>query len=150
MTRTDTAGLDAQRPAPPPGRSLWGDAWTRLRANKAAVASTIVLVVVAIACLAGPWLTPHRFDAVYPSYVKVPASLRAYPEEAMVEPILERALRRARLTLEAWRVEGDRVVVEVTSRRAIDARTTRYLDRADIFEDARVVATSAVMYSSGR
>jgi oligopeptide transport system permease protein len=129
--------------APLAGRSLWGDAWTRLKANKAAVASLLVLGLVALACLVGPWLSPHRYDAVYSSYVKVPASLQAYPRAEMVEPILARALRRARLTLEAWRIDGDRVVVEVTAARPIDERTTRYLDRADIFEDAAIEARSA-------
>jgi oligopeptide transport system permease protein len=125
------------------GRSLWDDAWARLKANRAAVASAIVLVVMALACLIGPALSPHDFDAVYPNYVKVPASLTAYPREAEIEPVLERTLRRARLQLDDWRIESGRLIAKVSSSRQIDDRTTRYLDRADLFEDAQIIDKSA-------
>ena len=61
-----------------PGRSLWRHAWLRLRANRAAVASTVALAVIVVACGIGPALSPHPYDAVYRSYVKVPASLEAH------------------------------------------------------------------------
>ncbi len=86
------AGEQLQR-----GRSLWDDAWARLKANKAAVASAIVLVVMALACLIGPLFSPHDIAAVYPNYVKVPASLVAYPRESEIEPFLKTTLLRARL-----------------------------------------------------
>ena len=125
------------------GRSLWDDAWDRLKANKAAVTSAFVLAFMGFACLIGPLLSPHEFDAVYSNYVKVPASLEAYPREAEIEPVLESTLRRARLKLGDWRIEGGRLIVQVTSSRQIDDRTTRYLDRADLFEDAQIVDKSA-------
>ena len=132
------AGEQVQR-----GRSLWDDAWDRLKANKAAVTSAIVLVFMAFACLLGPLLSPHEFDAVYSNYVKVPASLTAYPREADIEPVLESTLRRARLKLDDWRIEGGRLIAKVSSSRQIDDRTTRYLDRADLFEDAQIIEKSA-------
>ena len=46
------------------GRSLWDDARRRLLHNKAAVASMIVLAVLVLAAVVGPWLTPYRFDAI--------------------------------------------------------------------------------------
>ncbi|MGK9166793.1 ABC transporter permease subunit [Inquilinus limosus] len=54
---------------PPPakpikGRSLWQDAWRRLRSNKAAIASAAMLAVIAIACLIGPYLLPWGLDDV--------------------------------------------------------------------------------------
>ncbi len=141
----------AQRPAdehpgtgvePQRGRSLWDDAWARLKANRAAVASAALLVLMVLACVVGPWLSPHPFDAVYRSYVKVPASLAPYPRAEQIGPSLESALRRARVTVEDWRQEGGRVFVTVTSSREIDPRTTRYLDRANDFSDTRVEETS--------
>ncbi len=132
------------------GRSLWDDAWARLKANKAAVTSTIVLVFMALACLMGPLLSPHDFDAVYPNYVKVPASLKVYPpglviypREAEIEPVLKSTLRRARLKLDDWRIEDGRLVAKVSSSRQIDDRTTRYLNRVDLFEDAKIIDKSA-------
>ena len=41
------------------GRSLWADAWGRLKRNKAAVAGAAYLVLMTIACTVGPWFSPH-------------------------------------------------------------------------------------------
>ena len=124
------------------GRSLWGDAWLRLRSNRAAMASVLILATITLACLIGPWLSPHAYDQVYRDYVKVPASLAAYPEPEAVEPALEKALRRARADIESWEVADGRLSVTLTSKREIDARITRYLDRADLFTAAEVVERS--------
>jgi oligopeptide transport system permease protein len=45
-------------------RGLWRDAWRRLRRDRAAVASLIVLGVLAVASLIGPALSPHAHDAL--------------------------------------------------------------------------------------
>ena len=51
------AAADAQRIARP-SISYWQDAWRRLRKNKAAVASAIVLLLLALAGIFGPLVTP--------------------------------------------------------------------------------------------
>ncbi|MBO6758712.1 MAG: ABC transporter permease subunit [Roseibium sp.] len=122
--------------APQKGRSLWDDARDRLFANRAAVASMIVLGVIALLSIIGPMLSPHPFDKVYRDYVKVPASLQAYPRPDQVQPAFEALAKRARLTIESYDRVGDSIVAEVSSRRAIDPRTTRYFDRSDLFKDA--------------
>ncbi|RAK57914.1 ABC transporter permease [Phenylobacterium deserti] len=48
----------------PPGRSLWADAQRRLLRNRTAVAGASVLVVLALAAAAGPYLLPFRYDEV--------------------------------------------------------------------------------------
>lgn len=45
------------------GTSLWQDAWRRLKKNRMAVASAVVLVGVVLFCLVGPWIVSHTFDA---------------------------------------------------------------------------------------
>ena len=40
------------------GRSLWQDAWSRLRRNRLAVACLILLVIICVTCLLGPLLCP--------------------------------------------------------------------------------------------
>jgi len=45
-----------------PGSSLWHDAWLRLSRNRLAVAGAAVLGGVALACLAGPWLSPYGYE----------------------------------------------------------------------------------------
>jgi oligopeptide transport system permease protein len=54
------------------GRSLWSDAWRRLRRNVAATTSIVVLALIAIACIVGPWLLPHPFDEVYWDAISAP------------------------------------------------------------------------------
>jgi oligopeptide transport system permease protein len=44
------------------GTSLWRDAWMRLRRNHMAVAGAIILLVIAIACVFGPWLSSYGYE----------------------------------------------------------------------------------------
>lgn len=121
---------------PAKGRSLWDDARDRLLANKAAVTSMFVLALIAIISILGPAVSPHEFDTVYRDYVKVPASLEAYPRPEQVEPAFMAVAKRARLTVDSYVRDGDIVVAQVTSRREVDPRSTRYFDRSDLFKGA--------------
>jgi oligopeptide transport system permease protein len=120
------------------GRSFWGDAWARLKANRAAMVSLIYLGLMAVACIAGPWFVPHQYTTIYADYVRTPPSLSAYPKPDMIEGALADAIRRMRADLVEWRQDGDRVYVTVRSTREIDERSTRYIDRSDTFDDTRV------------
>ena len=44
------------------GTSLWQDAWHRLAKNKLAVFGGTVLIVLAVACIVGPWLSPYGYE----------------------------------------------------------------------------------------
>jgi len=44
------------------GRSLWIDAWNVLRRNRAAVAAGMLITVMAVLVIAGPWLSPWSYD----------------------------------------------------------------------------------------
>ncbi|MBL9201716.1 MAG: ABC transporter permease, partial [Opitutaceae bacterium] len=44
------------------GNSLWHDAWLRLRKNKLAVFGMWTLVIVAVACLVGPLISPYGYE----------------------------------------------------------------------------------------
>jgi oligopeptide transport system permease protein len=125
------------------GRSLWVDAWLRLRANRAATASAVYLVLMTLACLVGPLLTGHSFTTIYQDYVRVPPSLSSYPRADTIETALVDALKRARVDLQSWESEGERILVTVSSDDEIDERVTRYLDRSSTFENAVVEAKSA-------
>lgn len=128
---------------PAKGRSLWDDARDRLLANRAAVVSMIVLATIAIVSILGPSLSPHEFDTVYRDYVKVPASLQAYPRDDQVEPGFMTALKRARVNVESYERDGDTVIARISSRREIDPRTTRYIDRSNLFANAELTDLSA-------
>lgn len=48
--------------AMPRGRSLWQDAWVRLRKNHLAVLCGILLAGITLFCVAGPWFSPWQPD----------------------------------------------------------------------------------------
>jgi len=45
-----------------PGVSPWRDAWHRLKRNKLAVFGGVMLVVLVVACVAGPWFSPYGYE----------------------------------------------------------------------------------------
>ncbi len=125
------------------GRSLWSDAWARLKANRMATASLIYLALVAVACLLGPMFTGHEFTKQYPSYVRVPPSLEPYPKLEALDAEVKAIVNKSRLNLKEWHEEGGRFFITVTSAKPIDERVTRYIDRSDSFDDAKVEGKSA-------
>jgi oligopeptide transport system permease protein len=121
------------------GRSLWADARVRLVRNRAAFISIIVLGVVAVACIFGPFVTGHPFDRVYPDYVRAPASLSAYPTPEQVEPAIERIGARVRAKAENIEIGRDSIRMNLVGQRPIDERLLAYFDRSDLFGTANVV-----------
>lgn len=134
---------DAVQAAPALGRSLWADARARLLKNKAAMVSLIYLAVMTLVCVFGPFFTPHAYTTIYADYTRVPPSFSAYPKADGIEVALKEALRRARLDIRDWQQDGSRIIVTVTSAKPVDERSTRYLDRSDVFENAQVLEKSA-------
>ncbi|HRO12202.1 ABC transporter permease [Amaricoccus sp.] len=130
--------LPLDEPPPVAGRSLWQDAWIRLRRNRAAVASMVVLVLLALVGIFGPALWPHPYNRVYPQFVRVPASLEAYPRADTILPAFERELRRTRLDAGPPVLEGSEITVEVRADEAIDPRVLRYFERSDLFSNPRL------------
>lgn len=133
---------DAVSAAPIAGRSLWADAWARLKANRAAVVSGIYLILMTLVCVAGPWFTPHEFTTIYQDYNRVPPSLSAYPRPDMIDLAVKDAVRRARVELAGWEEKDGKIFITVTSAKPIDERLTRYIDRSSVFEGSQVVEKS--------
>ncbi len=61
---------------PAPSRSLWADARRRFLRNRAAVVSLVVLLLVAAACVVGPWVLPHAFDSADWDAMSLPPTLK--------------------------------------------------------------------------
>jgi oligopeptide transport system permease protein len=125
-------------PAPAAGRSLWQDAWLRLRRNRAAVASAVLLLFFAFAGIVGPWISPHPYDRIYPQYVRTPASFEAYPKADEIVPAFESAVARARVGMGEIEISGSTVRVPISDDEPLDPRVTRYVDRSDLFRNARL------------
>jgi oligopeptide transport system permease protein len=130
-------------PAPVAGRSFWEDAWRRLKGNRAAVASLVYLALMTVACIAGPYFVPHAYTDIYADYVRTPPSLSPYPKADMIENALKEVTTRMRVDVKEWHQDGSRVLFTATSGKAIDERATRYIERSDAFDDAKVESRSA-------
>jgi oligopeptide transport system permease protein len=61
---TDFLDIAGRRPSAPAvkGVSLWQGARRRLVRNRAAMGGLIVLIVITLLAIFGPWLSPHAFD----------------------------------------------------------------------------------------
>ncbi len=105
--------------------------------------SLVYLALMALACIVGPSLVPNDFTTIHADYTRVPPSISAYPKAEGIEAALKDALRRARLDLVAWKQDGTQIDVTVTSSKAVDPRSVRYLDRSDVFEGTTVSESSA-------
>lgn len=134
---------DTAQPEAGASRSLWATAWLRLRRNTAAMASIWVLGFYVLAGVFGPMVAPHDYATVYREFVKVPASLEAYPRPDTILPAAESVLSRARLEPVEVALDGETLRVTATSAREIDPRVTRYMDRSNLFSNARVVEMGA-------
>src|SRR6476661_2101195 len=73
--RGAVAGLLAETPLATPGRSPWSDARRRFMRNRAAVASLVVLALIAVVCVVGPLLLPYGFDTTDWDAMKLPPTL---------------------------------------------------------------------------
>ncbi|CAN7282096.1 ABC transporter permease subunit [Rhizobium sp. LjRoot254] len=123
------------------GRSLGSIAFARLKRNKAAVVSIFVLLLVTAFCFLGPYVNPHTYSAVYPSYVAVPPSLSPYPHEDTLEPVMKAAVERGRTKLDSFEVDGTTYTATISAEKTIDPRVVRYLDRPNEFEGAVIGET---------
>ena len=124
------------------GRSLWADAWNRMKANKAAMVSAYYLVFMTLLCVIGPWFTPHAFTTIYQDYNRVPPSLDSYPKPDKIDLAVTDTVRRARVELAGWEERDGKIFISMTSAKPIDERLTRYVDRSDVFENAAVAEKS--------
>jgi oligopeptide transport system permease protein len=132
--------------APPPstvvGRSLWGDAWARLKANRAAMISLCYLILMGLVCIIGPWFVPHQYTTIYSDYVRTPPSFSAYPKEEMIKTALDDVVRRMRVDVKDVKQDGGNLTITLSSSKPIDERYLRYLDRSDTFDGAQVLSKS--------
>ncbi|WCK15917.1 ABC transporter permease subunit [Agrobacterium tumefaciens] len=137
---TDISGNIAPQPSVK-SRSLFQLAALRFRRNKAAMAGSIMLVLITLFSFIGPHFLSHTYDQVFSSYVSVAPSLEPRPDVNNLQSVMEGVAGRARVELKEFAVEGQTFTATVTSTSPIDPRTTRYFDRANEFENTKVVAT---------
>jgi oligopeptide transport system permease protein len=84
------------------GRSLWQDARRRLFRNKAAVASMVLLALIATMAALAPWLSPHPYDEVYWERIQAPpdfANAHWFGTDGNGRDLFVRTLYGARVSL---------------------------------------------------
>ena len=115
-------------------------AWTRFARNRGALAASLILVAMMLACLVGPFLTGHEPGRIYPDLVRIAPGLAAHPEPGEVAPALTRLAFRMRVSVSDVTVSGDRVRMVVSDpARPVDERVLAYLPRSDLFGAPRIV-----------
>ncbi|WP_144576786.1 ABC transporter permease [Agrobacterium sp. DE0009] len=122
-------------------RSLFQLAALRFRRNKAAMAGSVMLLLITLFSFIGPHFLTHTYDQVFSSYVSVAPSLEPRPDVNNLQGVMEGVASRARVELKEFSVEGQTFTATITSSSAIDPRATRYFDRANEFENTKVIAT---------
>jgi oligopeptide transport system permease protein len=59
-----------------PSLNFWQDSWLRVRKNKGAVVSLVVLVLIVIMAFLGPYLTPYKYDQQITKYNNLPPRIQ--------------------------------------------------------------------------
>ncbi len=96
-----TQAIDmAKREAEERGTSLWADAWRRLRRNRLATLGAVVLAVVVIVSVAGPWFTPYAYDEQDTALEAVgPCAAHWLGTDVLGRDLLTRTLHGGRISL---------------------------------------------------
>ncbi|RWX80952.1 ABC transporter permease subunit [Neorhizobium lilium] len=121
------------------GRSLFQLAFIRFRRNTAAMAGCVMMLLIALFSYIGPLFSPHAYDQVFSSYVTIPPSLEARPDESALRGAIEGVAGRAKVKLDSFEVSGRSFTATISADAPIDPRATRYFDRANEFRDTKVV-----------
>lgn len=83
-----------------PSLSYWKDAWRRLRKNKLAMAGLIFLVLLTLAAVFGPILSPHSVtDTSLPNQNKAPSMTHLFGTDELGRDVFTRTWYGARISL---------------------------------------------------
>jgi oligopeptide transport system permease protein len=95
------AGAQAMETAAMKGRSLWDDARRRLARNRAAVFSLVLLGLLIVAAVVGPYLAPYSFDHIDKNDVWVPPLVHGHllGTDSLGRDLLARLLIGLRVSL---------------------------------------------------
>lgn len=82
------------------GRSLWQDAWSRLKKNKASMTGTIVLAIFIVLAALAPWIAPYSNEAQDLALGPVPPSAEHwFGTDTFGRDLFTRVLYGARISL---------------------------------------------------
>lgn len=83
-----------------PSMTYWQDAWRRLKTNKLAIASMILLIILLIMALAGPYMRPYEYDEQdFMAINKPPSAEHWFGTDTLGRDIFVRCWMGARVSL---------------------------------------------------
>jgi oligopeptide transport system permease protein len=99
QTTLSTAGQALQKQAPP--RSLWGDAWRRLRRNVAALVGIAIVILLALTAIFADLLAPYPYALQQIDQVLRPIGTPGHPlgTDQLGRDMLSRLIYGARISL---------------------------------------------------
>ena len=59
----------------PAASGLWGQAWRRMRRDRAAMIALAIVILIALVSIAGPWFSPYAYDQLDWGHMAAPPSL---------------------------------------------------------------------------
>jgi oligopeptide transport system permease protein len=82
------------------GSSLWRDAWLRLRRNKLAVGGGIMLVLITLFCVLGPFLSPYTYQGQdFERYAEPPSAQHWFGTDTLGRDQMTRLMYGGRVSL---------------------------------------------------
>ena len=102
LSKTSDGMADLVEDADVKGRSLWADARRRLFRNKAAVASMIILGLITLLAIFGPFISPHPYDEIYWDVMGIPPTTEGahwFGTDSIGRDLFVRTMYGARVSL---------------------------------------------------
>jgi oligopeptide transport system permease protein len=82
------------------GVSLWSDAWRRLKGNRMAMAGSVVLSIIVLACILSPWISPHKFWEIHSTEANLrPCARYWFGTDHLGRCVFSRVLEGGRISL---------------------------------------------------
>lgn len=83
-----------------PPRTLWGDAWRRFRRDRLAVLGSLVLILMVVACVVGPWVyTASTGEISFARASQPPSWGHPFGTNDLGQDVLARVLQGGRVSL---------------------------------------------------
>jgi oligopeptide transport system permease protein len=103
--------------------------------------SASALVLIALACVAGPMISPHPYDRVYRDYVFVDPSLAPHPDGAEARAAIEEIAQQISARITSFSLNSAGLEISMATDRPIDARVLRIFVGSDVFGEPRIAGT---------
>lgn len=83
-----------------PSISYWRDAWNRLKANKVALGALVVIILVILAAIIGPMISPYSYEQILEGQENLkPSAQHIFGTDSLARDLFTRTMIGARISL---------------------------------------------------